>query len=67
MTMLKIPINDQTGGTQWMPAPSLKRATKDLLYIFNSDMYINEKGYLQKLVEILYKLGYYNSNESLFS
>lgn len=65
--MLKIPINDQTDGTHRVPAVSLERATKDLIYIFNSDMYINEKGYLQKLVELLFNLGYYNNNETLFS
>lgn len=65
--MLKIPINDQTGGTHRVPAASLERAQKDLLYIFNSDMYINEKGYCQKLVELLFELDYYSSNESLFS
>lgn len=67
MTMLNIPIKDQTDGTHRVPAVCLERAKKDLIYIFNSDMYINEKGYLQKLVELLYNLGYYNSNESLFS
>lgn len=44
-----------------------KRAINDLLYIANSDkMYINEKGYLQKLVDLLYNLGYYSYNESIF-
>lgn len=65
--MLNIPINDQTGGTQRVPAASLERAKADLIYIFNSDMYINEKGYCQKLVELLFNLGYYIDNESLFS
>ena len=54
--MLNIPINNQTSGTHGVPAASLDRAIKDLIYIFNSDMYINEKGYLQKLVEILFEL-----------
>lgn len=65
--MSNIQIKDQTGGTHRVPTASLERAQKDLLYIFNSDMYINEKGYCQKLVELLFKLEYYNSNESLFS
>lgn len=46
--------------------PSL-RFQKDLLYIAKSNMYINEKGYLQKLVDLLYKTGYYNDNESYFT
>ncbi len=65
--MLKIPIYDQTDGTQGVPAVSLDRAKSDLIYILKSDMYINEKGYLQKLVELLFNLGYYKDNESLFS
>lgn len=45
-----------------------ERVLKDLLYIYtNHRMYINEKGYLQKLVELLYELGYYEDNESLFT
>lgn len=67
MIMLKIPINDQTDGTHRVPAVSLDRAINDLIYILKSDMYINEKGYLQKLVELLFNLGYYNNNESIFS
>lgn len=68
MIMLSIPINDQTGGTQRVPAASLnENAIADLIHIFKSNMYINEKGYLQKLVELLYNLGYYNTNKSIFS
>ena len=44
-----------------------KRAINDLLRIANDPkMYINEKGYLQKLVDLLYNLGYYSFNESIF-
>ena len=43
-----------------------KRCTHDLLYIFNQKWYINEKGYLTKLVDKLHELGYYKDNESLF-
>lgn len=59
----------KTGGTQRVPAASLnKKAVNDLLYVYNNRaMYINEKGYLQKLIELLYELGYYNNNKSLFS
>lgn len=42
------------------------RCKEDLLYVFNSRMYINEKGYLTKLIDLLYKLDYYKDNESLF-
>lgn len=52
-----------------MPAASSdKRVIADLLYVYNNkNMYINEKGYLQKLIELLYELGYYYNNKSLFS
>ena len=43
-----------------------QRAIDDLLYIYDSKMYINEKGYLTKLVDTLYDLDYYKDNESLF-
>ena len=42
------------------------RCKDDLLYVFNSNLYMNEKGYLQKLIDLLYKLGYYEDNKSLF-
>lgn len=68
MTMLKVPIIDQSGGTQRVPAATLNsRAISDLMRVFNSDCYINEKGYLQKLIDLLYQLGYYEDNESLFN
>lgn len=42
-------------------------AIDDLLFIYhNKKMFMNEKGYLQKLVELLYELGYYQDNKSLF-
>lgn len=44
------------------------RCICDLLAIYrNKSMYINEKGYLQKLIDTLYKLGYYEDNEPIFS
>lgn len=42
-------------------------AIDDLLFIYhNKKMFMNEKGYLQKLVELLFELGYYEDNKSLF-
>lgn len=69
MIMSKTKTNiDRTVGTHRVPADSSDyNASRDLLYIYNSNFYINEKGYLQKLVELLYKLGYYKNNKSLFS
>lgn len=62
----KIEIN--SSGTQRVPAAAIKRATNDLLYIYNNNsMFINQKGYLQKLVELLFELGYYDNNKELFS
>lgn len=67
MIMLKIPISDQSAGTQRVPAGTLNsRAISDLIRVFNSECYINEKGYLQKLIDLLYHLGYYENNESIF-
>lgn len=45
--------------------PSI-RARNDLLRVYNSKSYINEKGYLTKLIDLLYELDYYKDNESLF-
>ena len=42
------------------------RCQNDLLKIYYSDTFINVKGYLQKLVDLLYNLGYYKDNETLF-
>lgn len=38
----------------------------DLLYVYNSRCFINEKGYLTKLIDLLAELGYYKHNETLF-
>lgn len=43
------------------------RCIKDLFRNANSNEYCNEKGFKQKLIDLLYKLGYYNDNESVFS
>lgn len=42
------------------------KAISDMLYIYKSQMYINEKSYTMRLVENLYELGYYINNETLF-
>ena len=42
------------------------RCIKDLLAVYNADTYPNIKGYLQKLIDLLYNLGYYEDNKSLF-
>ena len=43
-----------------------KRCIDDLLYVYNMDTFMNVKGYLQKLIDLLYALGYYEDNKSLF-
>lgn len=43
-----------------------ERCIKDLIYIFHTKCFINEKGYLTKLVDKLHELGYYKDNESFF-
>lgn len=42
------------------------RCIKDLLHNANSNEYCNEKGFKQKLIDLLYKLGYYKNNETVF-
>lgn len=54
--MIKIPIND---------GESL-RARRDILFVYYSNYYINEKSYLLRTIENLYNLGYYKNSESLF-
>lgn len=43
------------------------RVIDDLLYVYNMDTFINVKGYLQKLIDLLYKMGYYENNKTIFS
>lgn len=44
-----------------------QRCMRDLVHNANTKDYINEKGFKQKLIDLLYDLGYYESNESIFS
>lgn len=45
-----------------------ERALKDLLSIMqNKFLYTNEKGYLQKAIDLAYKFGYYKDNESIMT
>ena len=43
-----------------------KRCISDLIFNAHSKEYCNERGFKQKLIENLYKLGYYKDNESIF-
>lgn len=43
-----------------------KRAINDMIYVYQSKMFINEKNYTMRLIENLYKLGYYKNVESIF-
>lgn len=44
-----------------------EKAQADMITIYqNNKMFINEKSYTMRLVENLYKLGYYNNNESIY-
>lgn len=43
------------------------RAMSDLARNANSNDYMNEKGFKQKYIDLMYKLGYYKDNESVFS
>lgn len=44
-----------------------KRAIFDMLIVYNSKMYINEKNYTMRLIDNLHRLGYYKEVESLFT
>lgn len=43
------------------------RCMRDLMHNANSKDYINEKGFKQKYIDLMFNLGYYECNESLFS
>lgn len=57
-----VPVKD-INSKQYSPE---YRAMKDLFKNANSNEYCNEKGFKQKLIDLLYKLGYYKDNESIF-
>lgn len=59
-----IPVNKLDKATS-IPLEE-ERCINDLLRNATSDLYVNEKGYQQKLIDMLYKLGYYKVNESVF-
>lgn len=44
-----------------------QRCLRDLFRNANSHEYMNIKGFKQKLIDLCYKLGYYEDNESVFS
>lgn len=43
-----------------------RRAINDMIYVYQSKMFINEKNYTMRLIENLYKMGYYRDVESIF-
>ena len=43
-----------------------QRCMSDLIQNANSKEYTNVKGFKQKYIDLMYKLGYYKDNESLF-
>lgn len=43
-----------------------ERCISDLIRNANSHDYTNEKGFKQKYIDLLFKRGYYKSNESIF-
>lgn len=56
---MKIRIDDIDDAT--------RRYWADLMRNANSNDYTNEKGFKQKLIELLYESLYYECNESIFS
>ena len=43
------------------------RCMRDLMRNANSNDYMNEKGFKQKYIDLMYQLGYYELNETVFS
>lgn len=43
-----------------------RRCMSDLVKNANSKDYYNAKGFKQKYIDLMYKLGYYRNNKSLF-
>lgn len=48
------------------PITAKERAQADLLKNANSLEYCNERGFKQKLIDLMYHLGYYEDNETIF-
>lgn len=44
-----------------------KRAIADMIHVYRSNMFINEKNYTMRLIENLRKMGYYRNIESIFT
>lgn len=59
-----IPVNKLDEATS-IPLEA-ERCINDLLRNATSNLYVNEKGFQQKLIDMLYELGYYKVNESVF-
>lgn len=55
---IPVPIRELT--------PAKRRAINDLIRNANSKQYCNERGFRQKYIDLLYHLGYYETNESIF-
>lgn len=56
-----VPVNEQK-----LPEEN-NRAIADLLKNANDDCYCNERGFRQKLIDNLHRLGYYKFNESVYA
>lgn len=43
-----------------------RRCINDILTVYNSDLFPNQKNTCLRVVDLLYKMGYYRDSESLF-
>lgn len=43
-----------------------RRAINDMLHVYKSKMFINEKNYTMRLIENLHKMRYYRDIETIF-
>lgn len=62
--MAVIPISEVNSSAQ--RAIENKRAIADMIFVYKSNMFINEKNYTMRLIENLHDLGYYRNIESIF-
>lgn len=62
--MSVIPISDVNSSAQRVIEN--KRAIADMIFVYKSNMFINEKNYTMRLIENLHDLGYYRNIESIF-
>lgn len=62
---MDIPVNALTDRAREQKEMD-RRAINDMIYVYHSKMFINEKNYTMRLIENLHKLRYYRNIETIF-